>query len=29
LEDRGKRRAIQFSWQRAASETWAIYSELG
>jgi glycosyltransferase involved in cell wall biosynthesis len=28
LEDRGKRRASQFSWQRAASETWAIYSEL-
>lgn len=28
LELRGKTRAIQFSWQRAASETWQIYEEL-
>jgi glycosyltransferase involved in cell wall biosynthesis len=28
LEELGKQRAEEFSWQRAADETWAIYNEL-
>jgi glycosyltransferase involved in cell wall biosynthesis len=28
LEERGRTRAQEFSWERAAQETWAVYQEL-
>jgi glycosyltransferase involved in cell wall biosynthesis len=27
LGDRGKRRAAQFTWERCARDTWALYQE--